>query len=112
MRNTKRKNFLGTLILILLFWTLQVFMIFFVEPETIKNLILPNSYFLFFLNLFLALFFTIAIILADSKHSLIITSGIIFYLVLQSQGLGNPLNLILILAAIIALEVYFNQTNN
>lgn len=106
---SKRRNFLGTFILIVFFWFLQAFIVFFVEPEIIKDILIPNSYLLFFVNLFLALFFTLAVILGNSRRGLITTIGIIAYLVLQSQQLGNILNLILIISTVLALELYFKQ---
>jgi hypothetical protein len=107
----KRKNFFITLVLILLFWTLQFFIIFFVEPKSIKDLLIPDAYLPFFINLFLALFLTSAVLFANSRRGLFISLGVITFLYLRLFGLGNILNLFLIVSIIFVLELYFKKQN-
>jgi len=84
-------------------------MVLYIEPELIKDTLVPETYFLFFLNLFLALFFTLAVFLANSRKGFIVTLGIIIFLILRLFGLGNLLNALLIIATIFSLEYYFTR---
>lgn len=111
VKNRRRKNFFITLLFIILFWSTFGFMIYFIEPEAIKDFILPDAYILFFLNLFLALFFTLAVLFANSRRGLLITIGIIIFLILRFNRLDNLLIVLLIVASIGALEYHFTQRN-
>lgn len=109
MSKRRRKNFFPTLILIFFLWTTLGLMINFIEPELIKDILIPNFYFPFFVNLFLALFFTLAIIFANSRRGFLISLGIVLFLILRLYGLGNLLNAILIGASVFTLEYYFTR---
>jgi len=109
MASRRRKNFFPTLILIFFFWTTLGLMVCFIEPETIKNILIPGLYLPFFLNLFLALFFTLAIIFINSKRGFLIALGITVFLILRLLTLGNILNAILITGLVFALDYYFTH---
>ena len=102
----RKKNLLVPSILIILLWFTLVLLVYFVEPETIKDLLIPGAYLPFFANLSLALFLTLSLILANSKRAIIFTSGILIFLILRLWGLGNWLNLILLLGIILTLDRY------
>ena len=107
MVKRRRKNFLPTFILIVFFWTSLGLMIFFVEPELIKNIIIPNFYLLFFVNLFLTCFFTLAVLLFNSRRGFLVSLAIVLFLILRLYNLGNLLNVLLIAASVFTLEYYF-----
>ena len=109
MVKRRRKNFFPTLILIFFFWTTFGLMIFFVEPELIKDILIPGLYLPFFINLFLALFFTLAVIFVNSRKGFLISLSVISFLILRLFGLGNILNAVLILSFIFTLEYYFTH---
>jgi len=105
----RRKNFFVTLILILIFWAITGGIISFIEPELVKNLLIPNSYFLFFLPLFLASFFTLSVVFTNSRRGFLASTGLILFLVFRLHELGNLLNLFLIIGLVITFEYYFTQ---
>jgi len=109
MVKRRRKNFFPTLILIFFFWTTLGLMVFFIEPELVKNILIPGLYLPFFINLFLALFFTLAVIFVNSRRGFLISLGIITFLILRLVGLGNILNAILIFAVVFTLAYYFTH---
>ncbi|OGD62354.1 hypothetical protein A2160_03855 [Candidatus Beckwithbacteria bacterium RBG_13_42_9] len=111
IKATKRrqKNFFLTLLLILIFWSITGGMIGFVEPDLVKDLIIPNSYLVFFGPLFLSFFLTLSVIFANSRRGLLMALGIIIFLVLRLHELGNLLNLFLIFGLITAVDYYFTQ---
>lgn len=109
MAKRRRKNFLPTLILIFFFWTTFVLMISFIEPALIKDILIPDFYLPFFINLFLALFFTLAIIFVNSRRSFLISLAIVLCLILRLYGLGNFLNILLIASSVFCLEYYFTR---
>ena len=84
-------------------------MIYFIEPETIKNILIPGLYFPFFLNLFFALFFTLAIIFVNCRRGFLIALGITVFLILRLFELDNVLNAILITGLVFALDCYFTH---
>ncbi len=112
MVKRRRKNFFPALILIFFFWTTLILMIFFVEPSLVKDILIPGFYLPFFLNLFLALFFTLAIIFGHSKKGFLWSLGVIIFLILRLFDLGNILNIILIAGLIFALDYHFTQRHS
>lgn len=99
----KRKNFLPTLLLTMLFWLLLVVIVFLVDPEVFGAKIL------FFIILFLALLFSFSILLGNKRWGLIISTSLTFFAVLRSFGVGNALNLILISGVAVVAEIYFSR---
>lgn len=84
-------------------------MVYFVDPIMVRDLLIPNLYLPFFLVLFFALFFTLAIIFINSRKGLLFALAIVLFLILRLFGLGNILNAILIFGLLIALNYYFTH---
>ena len=105
----RRKNFFVTLILIIFFWSTLFLTVFFTEPKMIKDILIKNSYLFFFINLFLALFLTLAVVFGNSTTGLLTTLGIIGFLILRMYKLGNFLNLVLIASIVFVLNKYFTK---
>ncbi len=104
----RRKNYLPTLVLILILWGLLALMLAYVEPELIKDVLIKGAYLPFFLLFFPASFFTAAIIWGNSRRGFLTAAGLTIFLLLRLYGLGNVLNLLLILGIVIAVDRYFN----
>lgn len=102
----RRKNYLPTLLLIVILWGLLGLMIHFVEPEMVKDLLIPGFYLPFWLLFFPASFLTLAVFLNNSHRGLIVSLGITVFLILKIYQLGNILNLCLISGIIIAIDRY------
>jgi hypothetical protein len=100
----KRKNFLPTLLITILLWGLLAGLIYFVDPGTFGMVIL------FFLILFITLLFTFSLIFASTRRGLIGSISLLFFFILAYLGVGNILNLLLIVAIAISLELYFGHT--
>ena len=101
----RRKNFLPTLIVTLLLWSLTFSLVYFIDPET--ALAVPG----FFVLIFLSLLFTFSTIFASSRRGFLISFGIILFLILRYFGVGNILNFLLISGLLITAEIYFRRTN-
>lgn len=99
----KRKNFLPTLLITLLLWILLSGLIYFVDPDTFG--VVP----LFFVALFVALLFTFSLIFASSRRGLIASASLSLFSILMYLGVGNILNLILIVAIAVSIELYLAQ---
>jgi len=99
----KRKNFLATLLLTLLFWALWGWLVYFKAPA--ENFLLLAFYFLFFL----AVFFTSALIFANSKRGLLLASFVTLNLLFCYYQIGNLLNIALLAGIFIILGFYLNQ---
>jgi len=87
-------------------WVLIGLMIFKVDPENIKNLIIPNSYLLFLLLLLAGFFFLLSIILMSSKRSLWWSVLIVIFIYLRVVGMGSLLNGLLLLSIGLMFDVY------
>lgn len=107
--NKRRKNYLPTLILILVLWSLLVAMLVYVEPELVKDILVPGLYLPFFLLLMPASFLTLAIMLANTRRGFLVSLGITGYLMLRVYELGNVLNLVLIVGMVVAIDRYLDS---
>jgi hypothetical protein len=97
----KRKNFLPTLLVTLLFWLVLAGLINFTDPDTIFAV--P----IFFILVFACVLFTFSLIFASSRRGLIAAIVVTLFLGLSYLGVGNLLNLILIVAIAVSIELYF-----
>ena len=102
-RQKKRKNFLPTLIITATLWLTIFALIYLVSPTNYAAV--P----LFFVFLFFALLLTFSLVLANARRGLIMSVGIIFFLVLRYLGVGHVVNLLLIAAVAITIEYYFSR---
>ncbi|MGA2910423.1 MAG: hypothetical protein ABSE04_01295 [Candidatus Microgenomates bacterium] len=98
----KRKNFLPTLLLTIFLWGLLAGLIYFIDPASFG--VVP----LFFILVFFCLLFTFSLIFANSRRGMVATVATTFFLFLTYLGVGNILNLILILAIALCIELYFS----
>jgi hypothetical protein len=99
----KRKNFLPTLLLTIIFWLLLGALIYFVDPQTFG--VIP----LFFVTFFTTVLFTFSLLFAGSRRGFIAALSLTLYLILMYLGVGNYLNFVLILAIGICVELYNQQ---
>jgi len=98
----KRKNFLPTLIITIFLWLLLGGLVYFVGPDSFG--VIP----LFFVLIFFCLLFTFSLIFANSRRGIVATIAITFFLLLTYLGVGNILNMILIVAIAACIELYFS----
>lgn len=100
-----RKNFFPTLLLTILLWLGIAGLVYFVDPVSFGAI--PA----FFVLVFLALLFTFSILLANSILGTVFSLGITSFVVLRYMGVGNILNLLLILGVLGAFSfIYFKKT--
>jgi len=99
----KRKNFFPTLIFTIFLWLLLGGIIYFLSPDDFFAL--PT----FFFISFLALLFSFSIIFSNTRRGFIAALGLILFLILRYFGVGNILNLVLIIAILICFELYFSR---
>jgi hypothetical protein len=98
-----RRNFLPTLLIIILLWFIVAFIINFVDPYASWALQA------FLLSVFLALFFTFTIITSSKRRGFLISFGILLILIFSYFGLGSYFNIILIAGIMITTELFFNR---
>lgn len=103
MRFKRRKNFLATFLIAILFWGAWGWLVYFKPP--INNFLI----FSFCLLLFLALFLTAALIFANSRKGLFLACFVILALILRYYQIGNLLSLVLLASIFVILELYFTR---
>ncbi len=100
----RRKNFLPSLIIILVLFLSLIAIINFTDPASQIFILL------LFINIFLFLFFLFALIFANSRRGLIASTCITLFLIFRLFGIGNVLNAILIACLGIIAEIYAGFT--
>src|SRR3989338_6423049 len=93
----RKKRFGWLLFLTLLVWSLIAATIIWVDPENIVDLIIPGSYFLFAIVLYIGIFLFLSIVFLSAKRALWWTSGFILFLYLRLWGLGSFFNALLLI---------------
>lgn len=101
----RRKNFLPSLIVTILLWILLSGFIYFVDPDSLAAV--P----VFFLLEFVTLLFTTSILFGNTRRGAIATLVITVFLILRYFGVGNLLNLLLLVGVGITIEVYFSKNS-
>lgn len=84
-------------------------MIFLVEPELIKDVIIPGLYLPFFGLFFPAIFLTLSIILGGSRRGFLISLGLTAILILKINLLDNWLNFMLVGGILITVDRYLSS---
>jgi hypothetical protein len=97
----RRENFLPTLLLTILSWLGWIYFFFFQAPES------NSMIFFFYFFLFIAFFLTISLLLANSRRGFLSASALIAFLLLRQFEQEHIINLTLVLALIVAIELYF-----
>ncbi|MCL4382217.1 MAG: hypothetical protein M1575_00645 [Patescibacteria group bacterium] len=99
----KRQNFLPALIVALFFWASWLFVAIKISPTSFFSL------FSFLFSLFMALFLTLSLLLGNSRRGLLLSLGIIIFLLLRFLKMAHFLNLTLLIGTLISLELYFKK---
>ena len=102
----RRKNFLPALILALIFWGLWGWLVYFFPPA--NNPLI----FTFYLSLFLAVFLTSALVLANSKLGAVTATWSILFLIFRYFKIGNILNLSLLTIIFLLLGIYLFKSRH
>lgn len=109
-KNTnKEKKYGFLLIAILASWSTIGLMVWFVEPEKIKNFLIPGIYLPMLTVLFLGIFFLLSALMMSAKRAFRWTIGVILFLLLRILGQGSLLNGMLILGLLVSLEIYIKE---
>lgn len=103
----RQKKRYGLLMLFLLInWLAVAWVVWKVDPEDIKNIIIPGIYLPMLVLVFGALFLLFSILFLSAKRALRWAGGVSLFLLLRFLGLGSILNGGLILGVLVAGEYY------
>lgn len=100
----KRKNFFPLFIITLAFWLGITSFVYFVSPESYAAILG------FFVLLGVTLFLTMSILFGNTRRGIIISASILLFLFLRFIGVGNVINLVLILGIAVTMEIFFYKT--
>ncbi len=104
-RNNKKRH--GLLIVFLVLnWLAVAWVVWNVDPENIKNIIIPGIYLPMLILVFGALFWLFSILFLSAKMALRWASGVCLFVLLRFLDMGTVLNGFLILGLLISYEVY------
>ena len=100
----KRHGWLLTITLVV--WVLIGLMINFVDPDNLKDLGIRGSYVLPGLLIYAGLFLFLNILMMSGKRAWLWSSAMMIFIYLRVWGLGNYLNLLLLLGLTGSVEIY------
>jgi len=106
--NKRRKNYLPTLVTMVILWGLLGGLVYWVEPKLVKDILIEGLYLPFFLLFLPAIFLTLAVILGNTKRGLLISLGLTGMLILKVYEIENWLNFILVAGIVVAVDRYLS----
>jgi len=98
----RRKNFFASLLLTILLWLLLFLFVYLTDPEHF------TARLVFFVFLFVVTLFTTSFVFANTRRGLITATTVVVFLVLRYYGVGNILNLILLVGLAVSIEYYLS----
>ena len=101
--NQAPKKFFPTLLITIFLWGIIASVVYFIDPQV--SGIIP----LFFLLIFTTLLFTFSMIFANTRRGFLVALSSTFFLLLRYFGVGNILNLLLIVGVMITVELYSSR---
>ena len=102
----QKKRYGVLLVLLVLNWLAVAWVVWNVDPENIKNFVVPGIYLPMLILVFGALFLLFSVLFLSAKRALRWAGGATFFLMLRFLGLGSLLNGGLILGILMAIEFY------
>lgn len=107
-----KKRYGLLLALLVLSWIVLGWMFWRVDPDNIKNFIVPGIYLPMLVTIFGALFLLFSVLLLSAKRAFRWSGGFTFFVLLRFLGLGSALNGVLILGLLFSVEIYSFRFNN
>ncbi len=106
-RIPERRKRYGWLVFLTAFsWLGLAAMILLVDPENVRDLIFPGSYFIFSVPAGTALFLLLTIVFLSARKAFWWTLGLLIFFYLRIYGLGSVLNGGLLLGIFVCGEIY------
>ena len=90
-------------------WLAIGLMIWRVDPENIKDFLIPGGYLPMMLLVTGGVFWLLSILFLSAKRAARWTAGIVIFVYLRVLGLGNLLNAVLILGLLLSIEFYYRR---
>lgn len=101
-----KKRYGLLLALLVLSWIVLGWMVWRLDPDNIKNFIIPGIYLPMLVTIFGALFLLFSVLLLSAKRALRWAGGFTFFVMLRFLGLGSTLNGVLIIGILFSVEIY------
>ncbi len=106
-RKPRQKKRYGLLLVFLVLnWLAVGWVIWKVDPENVKNFIVPGIYLPMLILVFGALFLLFSVLFLSARKALRWAGGVTFFLMLRVLGLGSLINGVLMLGILVAVEFY------
>jgi hypothetical protein len=102
----KRKNFLPSFVIAMFLWLAVALIVLFVDPN--------NKWALesFMITFFFANLLTLSLVFGNTRRGLLAALSVVLFTFLRYLGVGNLLNLLLIIGAALAFEFYLSKRYN
>ena len=97
-----RKNFFAAAVITAVLWIVWAIMFFLVPPEGAMP-------FVFLLISFLVVLFSGALIFANTRRGLLLSLGVVSFMLLRYFEIGNYLNLVLLAGLLLSVEYYLSR---
>jgi hypothetical protein len=98
-KNKNNKNFFPALFISFFLWATLAALVYFIDPAT--KFAVPA----FLLLIFIALFMTLSLTLANSRRGLLVAGATTFFFILRIGGIGHLLNFLLLAGIVITIDL-------
>jgi hypothetical protein len=96
---------LPLLVASLFFWLLLGLLVFFVDPASVADFIIPNSYLLFFIVLCMAVFLSLYLVTSSVRRGFFVALFVLSFAILRLWGIGTFFHFTLLLLLFAFLEL-------
>lgn len=105
-------NRLPSLLGAVLYWILWFLLVWFVDPERVVDFGVKDSYALFFLTLFMALYLTAGLFFNKSRRSFLLALWLVGWGFFRLKGIGSIFNFVVMGLLLLSLELFITSGNN
>ena len=106
VKSRQKKRYGWLIFFALINWLAIGLMVWRVDPDSMKDLILPGSYFPMTILVMGGVFWLLSILFLSAARALWWTMGLTIFLELRIFGLGTPINGLMILGLLMSWELY------
>ena len=108
VRDNKRKNYWPSLVVTLVWWGLVMLIVLMIDPQVVADFPLPGTYGVFIFFLFLAIWFTMSLVLVNTRRGLLIAIGVVILAYLKLWKVLSLFNFAILVGMVVAFEYYFS----
>jgi hypothetical protein len=108
MSRREGRNYMPVVVLNFLWWALLGLLVVFVDPVVVADFPVVNSYGAFFLLLFLALWFSLSLILDNRRRGLLVALVVVVLGYMRVWDIFSVVSAVFLILTVVMFELYFS----